>query len=179
MRKYRRLSLFSIVLCMMCLPVHAAPTTIKSYLDNPQLVGEARLKVLLWNVFDASLYTNSGTYDSNKPFALSLQYLRSLDGKKIVSKSMEEIKSQRPEARGEQLSRWEQQLLQIIPDVSNGTTITGVRTADGYTTFYRDGTKLGSINDIAFTQAFFDIWLSDRTSEPKFRSRLLGSSKST
>ena len=155
------------------------PTAINAYLESPQLVGKARLKVLLWSVFDASLYADSGKYDATEPFALSLKYLRSLDGKKIVAKSMEEIKSQQPQAGSEQLARWKQQLLQIIPDVKNGTTITGVRTIDGYTSFYMDDKKLGSINDVAFTQAFFDIWLSEKTSEPKFRSKLLGRAKGT
>ena len=179
MRLIRQLSLSAILVSLLCLPAHATPAAVNDYLDNPQLVGKARLKVLLWNVFDASLYADSGHYDSAAPFALSLNYLRALEGKQIVAKSMEEIKNQQPDTSKEQLALWERDLLRMIPDVSNGTTITGVRTNDSFTSFYLNDTKLGSINDVAFTQAFFGIWLGEKTSNPKFRHKLLGKYRTT
>jgi len=38
-----------------------------------------------------------------------------------------------------------------------------------------NGEKADEIEDKVFIQRFFDIWLSDKTSEPKFRKKLLGS----
>ena len=40
------------------------------------LLGEGRLRVLFWEIYDASLYATNGVYDPEKPFALSLTYLR-------------------------------------------------------------------------------------------------------
>jgi len=155
----------------------ATPSNIAAYLEEPKLVGEARLKYMFWNVFDASLYSSTGSYDPTKPFALSLRYLRSLDGQKIVEKSMEEIQQQKHSASPEQLSRWERALLAIIPDVTEGTTITGVRTEQGFTSFYFDNDSIGIIEDEDFTRAFFGIWLGENVSEPEVRAGLLGSNQ--
>ena len=38
------------------------------------LVGEARLKVLLWKVYDSALYTPSGSWLGAGPYQLSLTY---------------------------------------------------------------------------------------------------------
>lgn len=179
MKKHQKPGLVALLLCALYLPVHAAPSFVNTYLSDPQLVGEARLKVMLWNVFDASLYANAGTYNAAKPFALSLRYLRALDGSRIVAKSMEEIKRQQANNPSEQLALWERELLRIIPDVEKGTVITGIRTEQGYTAFYLGDEKLGNINNAAFTEAFFGIWLSEKTSEPQFRSKLIGSRQNT
>jgi hypothetical protein len=37
-----------------------------------------------------------------------------------------------------------------------------------------NGEMSDEIQDSTFTQRFFDIWLSEKTSEPKFRKKLLG-----
>ena len=141
-----------------------------------QLVGEARLKVLLWNVFDARLYSEDGVFDANEPFALSLTYLRNLKGGDIVEKTMEEIMLQAPDLPESTLTTWEKALSALIPDVSKGTNITGVRTQSGDTTLYKDGIELGTIEDEQFTQAFFNIWLGENTSNQRLRNQLVGNS---
>ena len=143
-------------------------------LNNPQLVGEARLRVMLWNVFDAALYSETGSYDENDTFALDLTYLRRLSATSIVDKTMEEFRRLNPDLSAEQASLWKEQLLDIIPDVRKGTNITGVRTADGFTDFYSAGKSLGSVRDREFTQGFFAIWLGKSTAKPGLRKKLIG-----
>ncbi|MFK7859435.1 MAG: chalcone isomerase family protein [Granulosicoccus sp.] len=179
MQRYRNLSLTLMLLCIAWLPAQAASSPLQTHFDDAQLVGEARLKVMFWDVFDARLYADSGLYRSSEPFALSLSYLRSLDGRKIVSKSMEEIRRQAPGSSPEQLARWEKKLLSIIPDVSKGTSITGVRTEEGSTVFYFGNNEIGRVDDLEFTNAFFNIWLGSNTSDPTFRYKLLGGEKDT
>lgn len=174
-----KLFLITAVLFLISAPLRAQLSVAQNYLGDPQLVGEARLQVMLWKVFDASLYTQSGEYDANAPFSLSLRYLRQLDGHKIVSKTMEEIRRQDSSVDSEQLALWEEQLGKIIPDVSKGTTITGVRTPEGYTRLYFGNLKIGEIQDLAFTQAFFDIWLGENTSNPRLRNNLIGSGQTS
>lgn len=147
------------------------------YINDARLVGEARLKVLLWNVFDARLYAPGGDYDRSQPFALSLSYLRKLKGKKIVEKTISEMSAQSRFTPSE-LTQWEQLLTGIIKDVDASTTLTGIRDTDGYAVFYRNGKKVGQIEDRRFTEGFFDIWLGENTSEPKLRTDLIGSSQS-
>ena len=169
------LLLLSALLYLCSAPSQAQLSVAKNYLDNPQLVGEARLKVMLWKVFDASLYSQSGTYDPDAPFSLSLRYLRQLDSDQIVSASMDEIRDQGISVEPERLASWENQLASIIPDVSTGNSITGVRTSEGHTRFYFDTNQIGEISDPLFTQAFFNIWLGENTSKPGLRRNLIGS----
>ena len=50
---------------------------------------------------------------------------------------------------------------------------TGVRDARGHTLLFDGEALLGAVDDPAFTRAFFDIWLGERTSRPALRERLL------
>jgi len=170
---------FLLVLSLLAAPAYSTNAAVDGSLDNAQLVGEARLKVMFWDVFDASLYSESGVYRPDEPFALTLRYLRSIDREKIVAKSIEEIQRQDAGLSDEQLTRWQRELSQIIPDVREGSTITGVRTDDGFTVFYANGQQVGSIDDGDFTRAFFDIWLGEKSSEQKLRFQLLGGAQDT
>lgn len=142
------------------------------HVNDAKIVGEARLKVLFWNVFDAKLYAENGVFDQAKPFALSLSYLRKINSSEIVAKSLSEIQSQ-AEFSTEKLATWKLELKKIIPDVDKSTTITGVQNANFQTLFYKNDALIGQIDDPEFTRAFFNIWLGEKTSEPKLRKQLL------
>ncbi len=154
------------------LPLSADPRVAGQHMPEPELVGKARLKVMFWRVFDAELYAPEGSYRADRPYALSLSYLREIESADIVSKSIQEIRSQGQHSR-DQLSTWKTQLAQIIPDVDKRTTITGVRDEQERTRFYRNGTPIGDIDDPLFTRAFFNIWLGENTSKPEVRKKLL------
>ena len=142
-------------------------------LDTMDLVGEARLKVLFWNVYDAQLYAPQGRWSMENSYALSLTYLRDLKGRKIAERSIEEIRNQgfSEEAK---LTHWFEMLASIIPDVNEQNTIVGVADAQSNTRFFLDGQLIGEIQEPEFTRAFFNIWLGERTSEPELRDQLLG-----
>lgn len=147
------------------------------YLDAPGLVGTAKLKVMLWEIFDAQLYAQNGNFSPEKPFALRLTYLRNIPGEKIAEKSIEEIQAQ-AEATDTEVRRWRKMLSEIIPDVTKSTTITGIRTAEAHTVFYMNNERIGKIEDQRFTRLFFNIWLGENASEPGLRSQLIGASQS-
>ncbi len=159
---------------------HAAlsdATIAQRHVEDASLIGEARMKVMFWNVFDASLYAGNGEFDRSEPFSLSLAYLRDLKGEKIVSKTIEQMARQKRFEKQE-LSGWSAQLSTIIDDVDSSTTITGVRDDQGHTIFYRNGEQTGKIANARFTEGFFDIWLGENTSEPRLRKQLLSAGKS-
>ncbi|MEM1143964.1 MAG: chalcone isomerase family protein [Pseudomonadota bacterium] len=137
------------------------------------IVGEARMQVLFWNVYDAKLYAPGGAYSAASPFALSLTYLRDLQGDQISERSIEEMRKQ-GFADEITLARWFDKLSLIIPDVGDQNEIIGLADEYAHTRFYLDGTFIGEIKEPGFTRAFFDIWLGERTSEPALRDRLLG-----
>lgn len=137
------------------------------------IVGSGRLSVVLWDVYDATLYAPYGQWSAEKPFALSIRYFREIEGADIANRSVEEIRKQ-GFANEEQLAKWKIQMQHIFPDVKNGTELTAVYTPRKSTDFYSDGKPIGSIKDAEFGTHFFNIWLSEKTSEPKLRKKLLG-----
>ncbi|GAA0775056.1 hypothetical protein E1180_01960 [Roseibium denhamense] len=139
------------------------------------LVGEGRFSFLGFRVFDAELYAPQGEFETSGPFALKLTYLRNFEGAAIAERSAKEIKAQGSASAG-QIDSWTRQMDSIFPDVRAGQSITGVKTANGTTEFYADGRKIGAIQDPAFTQRFFNIWLGAQTKNPSLRAKLVGAS---
>lgn len=169
--------LFAIYTCL--IPVHAAQANMDAYMPKKvgkaDLVGQGLYSFMFWDLYIARLYAPDGELHKNKAFALELEYLRNLSGRKIADKSIEEIRKQgfNDEVR---LADWHNQIQAIFPDVENGDILTGVSSPMGETIFYQNGTEIGRVKDPEFTKCFFDIWLSDKTSAPELRMSLLGAS---
>jgi len=147
--------------------------TIEQHVPDAQLVGEARLKVLFWKVYDAKLYAKDGIWIQNQPFALSLKYLRDLEGQDIAKRSIEEMRKQGFDDE-EAMTRWYDMLLKLIPDVTDTSTIIGIQDEDQTTILYHNDDLLGEVPEPLFTEWFFNIWLGEKTSEPKIRGKLIG-----
>jgi len=163
----RASSLFMIFV-LFSLPAAADLELVDTYVPNAELAGEARMRVLVWDVFDAELYAPEGEYDPSSPFALSLSYLREFTSEQIVARSMSEIERQGPlDSTTREL--WRGELAQLIPDVEPGMTIVGVRDATGRAHFYLGQEKLGTVEDPNFSRKFFNIWLGAETSNPAFQ----------
>jgi hypothetical protein len=143
------------------------------YIKNPKMVGEARLKIMFWNIYDAKLSAGNGLWNAETPFALSLTYLRDFDGEEIASRSVDEMRDigYKDEVL---LAKWYEQMREVFPNIKEGENITGVMDENKNTHFYHEGELIGSIDDKSFTQSFFGIWLNEKTSEPKMRKQLLG-----
>jgi hypothetical protein len=150
----------------------ASQTVVDQYVDDAQIVGEAKFEYIFWDVYLAKLYAPSGTYQQDAAYALSLTYLRDFDGEAIAERSIKEMKSQGFKDK-QKISEWEDTMKALFPDVSKGQTITGIADAQGNAHFYLDDDLLGTVAEQTFTQQFFAIWLSDKTSEPGLRARLL------
>lgn len=146
------------------------------YIQKPKIVGQGRLSFLAWDIYDATLFAEQGEWKEQKSFALELSYLRDIEGKKIASKSIDEIRSQglNDEIK---LAAWYSQMVDIFPNVSDGTNLIGICDYNNHAIFYNGNEYLGAINDPEFSKYFFDIWMGEGTSEPQLRSALLGLSK--
>ncbi|MCW8091786.1 chalcone isomerase family protein [Alteromonas sp. ASW11-130] len=142
---------------------------------NAKLVGKGTLNYLFWDIYDAFLYASEGTFQYDKPFALTLVYRRDFEGKEIAKRSIEEMVEQHL-CQSPHFKKWESNMASIFPDVYEGDVLTGVRGEEGDTRFYYNGNEIAEVSDQAFTQCFFAIWLDEKTSEPKLRQQLLGAS---
>jgi hypothetical protein len=145
----------------------------QKYVQNPDVVGEARLKIMFWDIYDAKLSAMNGEYQEGTPMALSLSYLRDFDGEDIASRSIDEMRDlgYKDEIL---LAKWFEQMRSLFPNVKKGENITGALDEKQSTHFYYQGMSLGIIEDVNFSKAFFGIWLNENTSEPKMRKKLLG-----
>lgn len=161
-------SLLATLIFLYAMPLQA----LSPALPDAQLMGEARMRVLLWDVYDAKLYTSAESFSFDQPFALELNYLMTLAGDEIAERSVEEMREQgyTDEVK---LAAWYAQMRDIFPDVEDGSTLTGVYKPGAPTEFYQHATHIGTIRDPEFGRWFFGIWLSENTSAPDFRSKLL------
>jgi hypothetical protein len=70
-------------------------------------------------------------------------------------------------------TQWLSAMRGAFPDVQQGERITGVNLPQQGVRFYVNGQAKADVNDPAFGERFFGIWLAPWTSEPGMRSELL------
>ena len=136
------------------------------------LVGEARLKVLLWKVYDSALYTPSGRWLGAGPYQLSLTYLRDIPVEQLIKetrKAWDEQNRVHPEQEN-----WLQALAGIWPDISAGDNLVFGVGADDQNQFWFNGQSIGGIDHPDFAAFFGGIWLSEDSPRPALRARLIG-----
>ena len=136
------------------------------------LVGEARLKVLLWKVYDSALYTPSGRWLGAGPYQLSLTYLRDIPVKQLIKetrKAWDEQSRVHPEQEN-----WLQALAEMWPDISEGDNLVFGVGADDQNQFWFNGQSIGGIDHPDFAAFFGGIWLSEDSPRPALRASLIG-----
>ncbi len=170
----KKLIIILIISCSTSVSANSGTEYIKKYLPNAQIVGSGNLNFLFFDVYKASLYAPDARYISGEPLALQLEYLMDLEGDDIADRSITEMKKQGYNNE-EKLYAWENEMKKIFPDVQNGVLLTGILSSRGTTVFLKNGEKIGEVLDKEFGKRFFDIWLSEKTSEPHLRKQLIGS----
>ena len=137
------------------------------------LVGEARLKVLIWEVYDSALFTPSGHWQGDAPYRLSLHYLRNIPAAKLVE---ETEKAWRQQGRDHpRMNEWLALLGELWPDITEADNLVFGLNALGDSAFWFNGSALGSIEDRDFGPLFGGIWLDPDTPRPELRAQLIGS----
>ena len=141
-------------------------------IDVWPLVGEARLKVLIWEVYDSALFTPSGHWQGDAPYRLSLHYLRNIPAAKLVE---ETEKAWRQQGRDHpRLNEWLALLGEIWPDITEADNLVFGLNASGDSAFWFNGSALGTIKDRDFGPLFGGIWLDPDTPRPELRAQLIG-----
>ena len=157
------------VFAVLCLP----PTAFASPVDDLQKVGSARLKVLLWTIYDSTLYSPDGNYERVEPdLALELTYRREIAAQELIERTAQEWQNLGLDSR-EQAS-WLEQLKTLWPDVRPGDTLTLRVDAQLGSRFYFNDQFIGELEDADFTRRFLAIWLDSNSRYPRQRAELLG-----
>lgn len=143
--------------------------------DVPNLAkrGEAAMRFIGLKVYDIRLWTANQAQNFGEPFALELVYDMNFKGKEIAERSITEMRKQgyNDEVK---LKRWSAVMTRIFPDIKKGDTLVGVSIPNKEIRFYSHEKLIAAEKDMEFARAFFDIWLSEKTSEPTLRKKLLG-----
>ena len=127
-----------------------------------------------FSIYRAQLWAPDGRYSKSSPFVLTLTYSRDIDRERILEASLSEMKKLGSPV--EQNPQWREQLSSVLSDVKQGDTLTGVYWPGKGSEFFYQNQKTGML-DVALSDSFFSIWLDIRTSEPEFRSALIGQTK--
>jgi hypothetical protein len=148
------------------------PEPVSAELPNLKTRGTALLRMLGFRIYNGTLWTTDGQKSLDQPFVLDLQYLRNFEGKALSERSIDEMKGQ-DVGTPEQHAKWLTEMLRVFPNVKPNDRITGVSLPGKGAKFFHNGKLTGEVNDPAFAKAFFDIWLSPKTSQPSMRKELL------
>jgi hypothetical protein len=142
-----------------------------AFLPTPKPVGEGQLRRWGFLIYDATLWSSNGKYESTEPFALRLSYARTVSRDQIVDASLDQMHelgidvAQHPD--------WSEKLRQVFEDVTKGDSLTGIYMPGKGAVFFYNNRLTGQIDE-ALARAFFSIWLDPQTTEPDLRLSLLG-----
>lgn len=155
-------------------PNSAASLSVAELLPQARLAGSGRLTWFGLHIYDAALYVpaQGGGPLATQRFVLELRYARALAGRAIADTSRDEI-ARLGFGSAAQRTRWHEQMRALFPDVAAERRIAGLHLPGQGARFYFDGRFLGAIDDPDFAQAFFAIWLDERSRSPELRRALL------
>ena len=150
------------------------PTQATTGMPLLKAVGGGLLRVFGFQVYNAYLWAPEGaSFDQTKPHVLDIHYLRTFSAKQLAERSIDEMRGQ--SAGSEAVySKWSTEMQRVFADVKEGDRLIGVATPARTAKFFHNGTYRGEVADAAFTDAFFGIWLGEKSSQLGLRERLLG-----
>ena len=137
-------------------------------------IGRGEMRWLGFKLYDAALWARvPGAQAMDDEYVLSIRYARAVSSERLVELSLEEMR--RLDLADEPtLARWAEALAAALPSVAAGETLSGLHRPGRGAAFWHDGRATAELDDPALAQAFFAIWLDERTRAPALRARLLG-----
>ena len=132
------------------------------------------MSVLFWDVYLAKYYTPSGAYQAEiAPLALEFNYMMDIEAEDLIEETINQWRELELDVHPQEQS-WAEQLSTIWPNVNDGDQLL-FRVDDQLNSrFYYNQEFVGAIESKEFSQRFAAIWLSENTTAPKVRKKLLG-----
>ena len=144
---------------------------LNGFFSNYKLVGEVKYIHLFWDLYDAKLITETGSFNENK-FALILKYNTKISKKSVVRETLNQLKKQK-EYNEEELDELTTLLNKTFQDIKVGNTFIGIK-ENNTAYFYFEDEKVLETKDLEFINLFFNIWLREDSENPTFTKKLLG-----
>lgn len=153
----------------------AIPVEVLQALPQAEALGQTRLRVWGFQIYDARLWVAPGfraqRFEQHGA-ALELTYLRAFAAADIATRSITEMRRS-ADISTAQATQWQQEMQRVFPNIKQGDRLLGVHKPGAGASFWFNGKSAGEIADPAFARLFFGIWLSPQTSEPAMRTALL------
>ena len=162
-----------LLMCALSASAQSLPEMIARDVMGLSVRGEAAMRFLGLKVYDVRLWTQMKAFSHADPFAIELVYDMTLNGKDIAERSVKEMRAQGVSDEAK-LRRWGEEMAKIFPDIKKGDALIGVSLPGKEARFYNREKLIATVPDPEFAKAFFDIWVSEKSSEPKLRLKLLG-----
>lgn len=134
-------------------------------------IGLAKLSVLWFDIYQAELSSETGVFEPDRSFKLTLTYLRNFTAETLIDETFAQFSTS---ITKQQALSWRQSLKQIWPDVTASDQISFIRTNEGDSQFFFNKHYLGTVKDKAFGKHFADIWLAKDSAYPKLAAKLKG-----
>ncbi|NUA29514.1 chalcone isomerase family protein [Cupriavidus basilensis] len=170
----------ALAMAILCVPALAAAGW-RADVQPARLSGEGEFRVFGFRLYTAQLWSAQlpiAPDAPDAPFALQLTYDRSIKRERLVETSLNEMtrigSAGNTPPSPQVLDSWRASMAQAFVDVRPGDTLTGVFMPGKGVRFYAGDRLTTEIDDLAFAQAFFSIWLDPATRAPALRQRLLG-----
>lgn len=165
------LSRLFLILTLFCLSL-VAHGAIQPIEKDFTFVGQSKLKVFAWDIYQSELYTLDGKYTPDmQEYVLKIIYLRDIKSESLIKQT---VKQWRKLGIDESAYRdYPEQLKAIWPDVTKGDALS-MHVTPQATYFYFNNQLSGSIDTTDFGPLFGSIWLSPKTSQPELRKQLIG-----
>ncbi len=144
-----------------------------------QLMGAGALRFFGFKAYDAHLWNSGPTAAGANPFtakglyALEIVYNTGIKAEEIVNVSLVEMARLRKLSEA-QVKSWTLEMQRTFPSVVTGDRLTGLHVPKVGTRFFFNSRLISEINDPAFGDAFFAIWLDEGTKRADLRKQLLG-----
>lgn len=170
----------SLLLCLSLFGLSSGASQAASWRDElPAAIklGDGELRWFGLRIYHATLWAEQRPFQPQRGFALQLQYHRSISRERLVDTSLDEIRrlsANPPDAAT--VNRWRSTLLRAFTDVQAGDELIGLYRPGQGMRLYNQQQLLAEIDDVALAQAFFAIWLDERTHDQGLRRQLLGTS---
>ena len=152
-----------------------SPVCLNVFSTAWQAKGTGTLRFLGYKVYDATLWSTSPStpFGFTRMFALDIRYNTSVKAADIVNTSLIEM-VRISGATSLQVEAWSDYMKRLFPDVNSGDRLVGVHLPESGARFFLNDKLIGESTDVAFSEAFFKIWLDPKTRRPDLRSSLLG-----
>ena len=150
------------------------PTELANYGANWAVKGSGTLRFFGFKAYDATLWLpgSDAVFSFTRPFALDIRYATAIKGRDISNTSLVELQ-RISKSSPEQITAWSTWMEATFVDVKSSDQLIGVHLPGTGVRFFLNGKLIGELNDVAFSEAFFKIWLDPKTKRPELRNALL------